>query len=178
MMPDYMEFDNNPNKEKSDNFFYEYGKYRIPDYMVGGIKKYLRYGIKPGSFLYAVLSNNFVNAVAYADKDNIDNLPAYAYWMMNILPREAWGSEEKVEKWIRMGGFKGLESKDEVHALKKALLAKLERIWDNNLLSGGDFRNLRLKIESSKYLETLKSYQNDIDKFFERLKIKEKGENK
>ena len=86
-------------------YFYENGGYFIPDYMVNSIKRYLRQGIKPGGFLYAVLTNDFVNAVYRADKTNLANLPAYAYWLQTMCPREAWGSVEKVEAWIKKGGL-------------------------------------------------------------------------
>ena len=110
-MMDYIKFENNPDNQEYS--FYKYGKYHIPDYMVDGIKNYLRHGIRPGSFLYAVLENNLTEAVAFADKDNMANLPAYAYWLMNEVPTIAWGSEENVETWIRMGGFEGMKEVNE-----------------------------------------------------------------
>ncbi|MHA1225285.1 MAG: hypothetical protein ACTSR2_01435 [Candidatus Hodarchaeales archaeon] len=78
---------------------YKYYEWEIPEYMRGSIERYLEQGIRPGDFLYYVLCNNFAMAVAYADRENIRNLPAYAYWLMNELPMDAWGSKEKVEAW-------------------------------------------------------------------------------
>jgi len=81
--------------------YYTYGKWYIPDYMKDGIENYLERRIKPGSFLLSILSNNFAEAVVNADRDNLDNLPAYGYWLWNEVPSQAWGSPEKVEKWLK-----------------------------------------------------------------------------
>ena len=82
-------------------YYYKYNGWHIPDYMRTGIEDYLNNGARPGNFLYSVLCNNFIGAVQYADSENIENLPAYAYWLTNKVLFFAWGSEEKVEEWIK-----------------------------------------------------------------------------
>lgn len=80
---------------------YHYMGYSIPSHMLESIDLYLQHGCPPGSFLYAVLCNNLTESVARADTHNIHNLPAYAAFLYNEMPRGSWGSEEKVGAWLR-----------------------------------------------------------------------------
>lgn len=71
----------------------------IPDYMIGGIDRWIDHGIPPGDFLMAVLCNNLKEAVARADDVNVKLLPAYVSFFYNDAPSECWGSPEKVLAW-------------------------------------------------------------------------------
>jgi len=72
----------------------------IPEHCVDGLRNYLEHGIEPGGFLMAVLTNNLVEAFGRADEINRVALEAYASWLYNECPRNAWGSVEKVDTWI------------------------------------------------------------------------------
>lgn len=77
------------------------GKYGLPDYMVDGLYNYLVYGIKPGSFLYAVLTNDLRETFRCADSNNIQvirNWVTFIYWE---LPLDTYGSPEMVEAWSK-----------------------------------------------------------------------------
>jgi hypothetical protein len=78
---------------------YTYQNFYIPERMMSGLENWVLYGIKPGSFLTAVLENNMVNAVGNADIENLQNLRAYAIYCYNELPSPCWGSKEKVNAW-------------------------------------------------------------------------------
>ena len=80
---------------------YRYDKYYIPGRMMGGIRRYVQYGIIPGDFLQAVISNNLVEAVKKADYGNIDNLPAYASYLHEEVPSNIWGSKEIMLKYSK-----------------------------------------------------------------------------
>jgi hypothetical protein len=71
----------------------------IPDYMIGGIERWIDHGIEPGGFLMAVLCNNLKEAVCQADDTNINLLPAYISFFYNDAPSQCWGSPEKVLAW-------------------------------------------------------------------------------
>jgi len=77
-----------------------YGEFYIPDRMMGGIRRYVDHGIKPGSFLTAVICNDFVRACGTADDENLRNLPAYADYFYNEVPGNVWGSKEKMDAWV------------------------------------------------------------------------------
>ena len=79
---------------------YRFYKYFIPDYMMGGLTRYINEGIRPGHFLTAVICNDLSVAVGKADDINIDNLPAFAAYLYNEAPSPCWGSKEKMEAWI------------------------------------------------------------------------------
>lgn len=72
----------------------------LPEHMVGGMKRYLFDRIEPGSFLMAVLVNDLKEAVGRADHINKQRLGDIVMFCANGLPNIAWGSKEKVEKWL------------------------------------------------------------------------------
>lgn len=71
----------------------------IPEAMLDGIALYLNFGILPGSFLRAVISDSLSEACAHADAVNLHNLPAYVTYFFNEVQSEAWGSKEKMIAW-------------------------------------------------------------------------------
>lgn len=78
----------------------------IPEHMHRGIIDYVEKGYRPGSFFYAVLCNNLVEAAMQADDVNKHYLFQYASFMYNELPHNCWGSREKVQKWCAHEGMK------------------------------------------------------------------------
>lgn len=68
--------------------------------MMAAIDRYLNHRLEPGSFLTAILSNDFVRATGRADSENLANLPAYASYLYNEMPMSAWGSREIVHEWL------------------------------------------------------------------------------
>lgn len=82
---------------------------RIPTYMWNGLESYINYGVPPGHFLTAVLENKFVDAVFCADAENQRALITYAHFLYWICPNGAWGSKERVDKWVNHNGLSGLE---------------------------------------------------------------------
>lgn len=80
---------------------YTFRGYYIPERMMGGIERYLEHGIEPGSFLTAVIHNNLAEAVGCADEENMANLPAYVAFFHNEAPSTSWGSEERMQQWIK-----------------------------------------------------------------------------
>lgn len=78
---------------------YTIREFYIPERMMGGLERWVLYGIKPGNFLTAVLKNDFISICQLADDENLRNLPAYAAYIYDVLPSECWGSKEKVDAW-------------------------------------------------------------------------------
>lgn len=74
----------------------------IPDYMHEGLLMYLRFGIRPGRFLTALLGNDFMEACAQADETNQRALFRYAVFFNN-LPGACYGTPAKVEQWLKLG---------------------------------------------------------------------------
>jgi len=68
-------------------------------YMIHGLQLYIERGIQPGSFLQAVLANDFTKAATRADSANCELLREWALFLLNELPPECWGSWETVLNW-------------------------------------------------------------------------------
>lgn len=84
---------------------YEFQGYVIRQDMMEALERYLRKGIPTGSFLRALLANDFMEACGRADDLNLANLPAYAAYMYNELPGNCHGSYEIVDAWTKQGGL-------------------------------------------------------------------------
>ena len=72
----------------------------IPPNTQSQIDEYVKQKCPPGSFVYAVLTNNLVNAVAKADDVNILYLRDIILYVYNDIPSACWGSREAVEEWL------------------------------------------------------------------------------
>ena len=86
---------------KENRGMYDYSK--IPAHMREGIMLYVERRVKPGSFLMAVLENDFVQIVGRADETNIRYLPQWAELLHWEIPSKCWGSPEKVKAWLGKG---------------------------------------------------------------------------
>lgn len=74
--------------------------YPIREDLLGALERYLNHGIMPGSFLTAVLENNLCEAFSRADHINEKNMKNIMGYIYNRIPLNAWGSREKVEKYL------------------------------------------------------------------------------
>ena len=72
---------------------------RIPERMMGGIRRYIDHGIEPGHFLTAVICNDLREAVGRADEENVQLLREYVLFFYNEAPSPCWGSPEKMRAW-------------------------------------------------------------------------------
>lgn len=72
----------------------------IPPHMMESLNAYLTIGRPTGGFLNAVLCNDLVKAFGKADDDNFEIMSAYAEWLYNKCPGNAWGSQEIVDAWL------------------------------------------------------------------------------
>jgi len=79
---------------------YLFNQFVIRDDMVDSLRAYIDKRADPGDFLLAVLEDSLGRAVGSADRDNMENLPAFAVWLYNEAPSIAWGSREKVQAWL------------------------------------------------------------------------------
>ena len=83
---------------------YTFRDYYISEHMMAALLRYINNGIRPGSFLTAVLENDLSNAVACADDNNLPNLLAFVGYLYNEAPGLCWGSPATVKAWIAKGG--------------------------------------------------------------------------
>jgi hypothetical protein len=81
----------------------------IPDYMIGGLVRYVCNGIPMGSCGSAILENDLRGAVDFGDENNQAALAGWIKLLYNYAPSGCWGSPAKVKAWIEQGGLAGLE---------------------------------------------------------------------
>lgn len=75
-------------------------KMTVPEHLRPGLIRYFEHGIKPGSFLQALIQNNLAQTVLRADELTLPHLPNIVRWMMNEAPAPKWGSEDAMNAWI------------------------------------------------------------------------------
>ena len=79
---------------------YSFQQWYIPARMMPSIQRYITDRLRPGNFLQEVISNDLYGAIARADDENLENLPAYLSFFNNEAPGLCWGSKKKMEEWI------------------------------------------------------------------------------
>ena len=72
----------------------------IPVHMHESIVNYVEHGLNPGSFLFAVLSNNLRESFGCADEINRQYIFSYVQFMYNHMPAGIWGGPEAVLEHI------------------------------------------------------------------------------
>lgn len=80
----------------------------VPEHIHEGLVEWVRHGRPVGSFLQAVLENDFKDAVTGADITNRRRLYEIAIWVVNCCPGMCQGSRETVKEWNACGGLEGL----------------------------------------------------------------------
>ena len=104
----YREIDENPTLA--------YGKYidnpewgtsmrnLIPDYMQGGLVRWILLGIKPGSFLTALLKGDLFNTYRCADSNNVVCIYSYVQFLYSHAPINCFDGTDTFAAWHTQGG--------------------------------------------------------------------------
>lgn len=85
----------------------ERGLAMVPERLREGMRRYMRQGIRPGSFLCSVLANDFIEASCRADPDLLPAFVDLAKFLYNFCPPKSFGSAKRVDKWVAAGGMDG-----------------------------------------------------------------------
>jgi len=85
----------------------------IPEHTRGSLERYIKYGIPPGGFLTAVLSNDLFGAVGRADQENLVALHEIVEFIYRELPGGAWGSSQHVSDWLRSDSWLPVANKSD-----------------------------------------------------------------
>jgi len=75
----------------------------IPQRTIDALDRYVNQRIRTGDFLYAVLSNNLMDAMGRADEENRAALFDICAYVYNEIPAISYGSEERIEAWLQNG---------------------------------------------------------------------------
>lgn len=73
----------------------------VPKHLRGGIVRYIISGIKPGSFLCAVIANDLISVLCRASDDlSLEDLRAVCRWLHNDAPDRCHGTYVLMADWI------------------------------------------------------------------------------
>lgn len=64
------------------------------------LNRYVKHGIQPGDFLYAVLTNDLFGAFGHADWENLRAMYEIVSYLYNDTPANCWGSPAIVRAWM------------------------------------------------------------------------------
>jgi len=78
----------------------------IPQGVYDSMVRYVVNHLLPGSFLKAVIENDLMQAIAYADDDSLRSMRAISKFFWNHTPNDCWGSTERFKAHIESKGFK------------------------------------------------------------------------
>ena len=79
----------------------------LPRHMHAGMVRYVLLGIRPGSFMQAIIVGDYFEACRRADDPNRAGLFGYAMFLHNYAPGGCFGSREHLTEWIKDGGILG-----------------------------------------------------------------------
>lgn len=110
--------------------------WHVPRDFADPMYNYLVYGYSPGSCFTSILANDFLGAIFRSHPSNtIDGFKKLAGWMTDTIPRQAQGSYEAVEDWIKLTDVKRriiLEKHDLIYSseIESWLILKDEPVKD------------------------------------------------
>ena len=77
----------------------------VPEHLHGGIVRYVVSGIKPGSFLCAVIANDLLSVLCRASDDlSLEDLRAVCRWFHNDAPDRCHGTYGLLADWMAAKG--------------------------------------------------------------------------
>ena len=71
----------------------------IPDHTLSTLEGWVQSACPVGGFLDAVLRNDLKGAIARGDQAHLRALPSIVRYLVNYVPANCWGSEERVRAW-------------------------------------------------------------------------------
>lgn len=85
----------------------------LPEHMQEGVLMWINHGIMTGSFMTAIMENDFLNAVGQADETNKRALHTWATFLYCYAPRGSFGSKENVAAWREHNGLDNLHRRQQ-----------------------------------------------------------------
>jgi hypothetical protein len=79
----------------------------VPERLWEGIRRYVLYGIRPGSFLEAFFSNDLYEVLARGDREAVAALVPMMRFVHSRCPAVCKGSPERYRTWMSRGGLEG-----------------------------------------------------------------------
>ena len=74
----------------------------IPSLTIDALARYVDHGLRPGSFLSAVINNDLREAIIRADQWNRPVIHDIVHLLFNHAPSRSWGYAGAVEDWVKI----------------------------------------------------------------------------
>jgi len=71
----------------------------LPERFAGDMALWIEYGVAPGGFLQAVLTNDLRDTFARADYQSVREVAGIVSWLYNEAPAGCWGSPADCAAW-------------------------------------------------------------------------------
>jgi hypothetical protein len=116
--------------------------YPIPEQLLEGLKNYAEKGVPLGSFLEAIVCNDFLGAVAQADVESMRALSAIAVYVHNKLPAICHGSVNVYHGWLRLqAALMANKDPDELEKLANDVSAAKSQVaaWKRGIEVGEEY---------------------------------------
>ena len=81
------------------------------DYMKPGFSSYIDKGTKMGGFGMAMLAGDLFSSAIRADENNSVEFHRTARWIDMTFPPECYGTQKKVDDWMKKGGLRGRKAR-------------------------------------------------------------------
>lgn len=78
-----------------------YAEYGIPPHLHGGLTRYLQARIRPGRFIYSVLTNDLNEAMLRWAGPGPNPSEGLIRFFCSEVPAPCWGSVDKVEAYLK-----------------------------------------------------------------------------
>jgi hypothetical protein len=72
---------------------------KIPWHLHNGLARWVCFGIQPGGFLTAVVTNDLFDAVTKGDDEAVEALPNTVRWLYWNTPNGCRGSDKVLDTW-------------------------------------------------------------------------------
>lgn len=76
--------------------------YHVPKDFAKPMYNYLVHGISPGGFFRSWYANDASSIIRSHPGNSVVALKDLMRWMLNCMPRVAWGSHDRVNTWLQM----------------------------------------------------------------------------
>jgi hypothetical protein len=84
----------------------------VPEHLRNGLLRWVMDGIRPGDFLFCVLSNDLMGAFRRADPESRAGIWPLILFLENDAPTGCYGGPRVTQAWIETKGLRGLLARD------------------------------------------------------------------
>lgn len=82
-------------------------KHQLPENCIDEVFHYVQCGRSPNNYLEAIIENDLISAVIFADEERKGKLISWVRFIKEVFPRDSYGTKSRYIVWTNSGGLKG-----------------------------------------------------------------------